>query len=175
MMYYNCENCSKPIKKPYPSKKYCSVGCREASRKSRVEEQEQAFWNSIRLLEIPPEDEQVLSQLAEGHRAGILIQRYAPAGSVGYRVGCRKVGAEHWNFTVHWFPSPRERSPALFRLDPLESPIAIPCPNEYAVAYFNEAGRLVYPPRFKLLLRARSVNVLWSDGDRRLLLDSKPR
>lgn len=174
MMYYNCEYCNKPIKKPYPSKKFCSVGCRENSRKARVEEQELAFWNSVPPLVIPTEGNPALWQMEEGARAGVLIQQMAPSGSVGYRVGCRRVGAD--TYTVHWFPTARQRQSCLFRLNPLEAPMEIPCPAEYAVAYFNSTGQLIEAPRFKMTLRARVIGgILWSDGDRRLLLDKVPR
>lgn len=175
MMHYTCMNCGKPIRKPYPSKKYCGVSCRDASRTSRVEEQERVFWNSVRPLEVAPELQQQLSETPDGRRAGVLIEMHAPAGAVGYRVGCRRVGAESWNHTVHWFPISRERQPALFRLKPIEDPMDVPCPAEYIVAYFDDAGRLFQSALFKLFLRSRVVRLLWSDGDRRLLLDQRPR
>lgn len=173
-MYYNCEHCNKPIKKPYPSKKFCSVHCRDTSRKERVEEQELAFWNSIRPLVIPEDAPKEFWELPEAARPGYLIRSMAPPGAVGYRVGCRRVGAE--TYTVHWFPTERQRKTCLFQVGPPEAPMDIPCPAEYVVAYFDAAGNLVEAPRFKLLLRARIFNgVLWSEGDRRLLLDRARR
>ena len=169
MMYYNCEHCQKPIKKPYPSKKYCSVHCRENNRKERVEEQEVAFWSSLQRLVIPPDAPRELWEMAEAVRAGHIIRNMAPDGAVGYRVGCRRVGAEA--YTVHWFPTGRQRATRLFLLNPPEAPMEIPCPAEYAVAYFGAAGNLLEPPRFKLTLRMRAIGILWHEGDRRLLLD----
>ena len=169
MMFYNCQHCSKPIKKPYPSKKYCSVGCRDNNRRERVEAQELAFWNSIGPLVIPPDAPPELWQMPEPQRVGFLIRSAAPAGAVGYRVGCRRVGAE--TYTVHWFPTERQRKTRLFQLEPLEPPVDIPCPAEYIVAYFDASGNLVDIPRFKLHLRARAMDILWSDGDRWLRVD----
>ncbi|MFO0573860.1 MAG: hypothetical protein U1A78_07685 [Polyangia bacterium] len=168
MMYYNCEHCKKPIKKPYPSKKYCSVNCRENNRKERVEEQELAFWNSLQPLVIPLDAPRELWEMAEAVRAAHLIRNMAPDGAVGYRVGCRRVGAE--TYTVHWFPTEQQRQTRLFLLNPPEAPMEIPCPAEYAVAYFGAIGNLLEPPRFKLTLRARAIGILWSEGDRKLLL-----
>lgn len=168
MMYYNCELCNRPIKKPYPSKKYCSIGCRENSRKARVEEQEAQFWNSIEPVAITPADSQTLGQMEPGPRAGLVIERMAPAGAVGYRVGCRRIGSEA--YTVHWFPTARQRPSSLFKLNPVEVPIEIPCPTLYVVVYFDAAGGPIPAAQFKLLLRARAVGVNWSDGDRRLLI-----
>ena len=173
MMYYNCQHCNRAIKKPYPSKKYCSVGCRDNNRRERVEEQELAFWNSIQPLAIPAAAAQEFWQMSEAARAGFLIRGVAPAGAVGYRVGCRRVGAD--TFTVHWFPTQRQRKTRLFQLDPIEVPLDIPCPAEYVVAYFDAAENLVEGPRFKLNLRVRDVGILWSEGDRRLLLERTPR
>ena len=169
MMYYSCQHCNKPIKKPYPSKKYCSVGCRDNNRKERVEEQELAFWNSIQPVAIPPDTTPELRQMPEAPRAGYLIRSLAPTGAVGYRVGCRRVGAEA--YTVHWFPTAQQRKTSLFQLDPIEAPLDIPCPAEYVVAYFDAAGNLVDVPHFKLTLRVRAIGILWSEGDRRLTLD----
>ena len=92
MMYYYCERCNRAIKKPYPSKKYCSVGCRENSRQLRVEEQEIQFWNSIKPLVVTADEQQVLDQMDPAPRAGLVIERMAPSGAVGYRVGCRRIG-----------------------------------------------------------------------------------
>jgi hypothetical protein len=173
MMYYNCQHCNKPIKKPYPSKKYCSVGCRDNNRRERVEEQERSFWNSIPPLAISPDVSQELSQLPEPTRAGVLIRGAAPAGAVGYRVGCRRVGAE--TYTVHWFPTERQRRTRLFKLEPIEPPFEIPCPAEYIVVYFDASGNPLDVPRFKLTLRARLIGILWSEGDRSLRLDRMHR
>ena len=173
MMYYNCQHCNKPIKKPYPSKKYCSVGCRDNNRRERVEEQELAFWNSIPPLAISPDVSQELSQMSEPTRAGVLIRSAAPVGAVGYRVGCRRVGAE--TYTVHWFPTERQRRTRLFQLEPIEPPFEIPCPAEYIVVYFDASGNPVDVPRFKLTLRARLIGILWSEGDRSLRLDRMHR
>lgn len=120
MKYYNFQHCSKPIKRPYHSNKYCSVGCRDNNRRERVEEQELALWNSIRPLAISPDASQELWQMPEPTRAGVLIRSAAPAGAVGHRVGCRRVGAE--TYTVHWFPTERQRKTRLFQLDPIEPP-----------------------------------------------------
>jgi len=173
MMHYNCHHCSRPIKKPYPSKKYCSVGCRDNNRRERVEEQERAFWTSIQPLAISPDVSQELSQLPEPTRAGVLIRGAAPAGVVGYRVGCRRVGAE--TYTVHWFPTEQQRKTRLFQLEPIEPPLEIPCPAEYIVMYFDASGNLVDVPRFKLHLRTRAIGILWSEGDRWLRLDRMHR
>ena len=173
MMYYVCELCRRPIKKPYPSKKYCSIGCRENSRKARVEEQEAQFWNSIEPVALTPADQQKLEQLEPGPRAGRVIERMAPAGAVGYRVGCRRIGADA--YTVHWFPTARQRPSSMFKLNPVELPIEIPCPTVYAVIYFDAAARQIHTAYFKLLLRAYVVGVNWSDGDRRLLIDRAAR
>ena len=173
MMHYECQHCSRPIKKPYPSKKYCSVGCRDNNRRERVEEQERAFWNSIQPLAISPEVSQDLSQLAEPTRAGVLIRSAAPAGAVGYRVGCRRVGAE--TYSVHWFPTDQQRKTRLFQLEPIEPPLDIPCPAEYIVVYFDAAGNPFDVPRFKLHLRTRAIGILWSEGDRALRLDRMHR
>jgi len=43
------------------------------------------------------------------------------------------------------------------------------------VAYFGATGNLLEHPRFKLTLRARAIGILWSEGDRKLLLDRSPR
>ena len=168
MMYYNCQHCSKPIKKPYPSKKYCCVGCRDNNRRERVEEQELTFWNGIRPIVAPADP----PHATEAERAGYLIRSVAPVGTFGYRVGCRRVGAE--TYTVHWFPTRQQRNICLFELDPIEAPIDIPCPAEYVVAYFDAMGNLVDVPRYKLNLRARVIGILWSEGDRRLLLNPMP-
>ncbi len=173
MMYYACQHCNKSIKKPYPSKKYCSVGCRDNNRRERVEEQEIAFWNSIPPLAISPDASPELSQLPEPTRAGVLIHSAAPAGAVGYRVGCRRVGAE--TYTVHWFPTERQRRTRLFQLEPIEPPFEIPCPAEYIVVYFDASGNPLELPRFKLTLRARLIGILWSEGDRWLRLDRMHR
>ena len=173
MMFYNCQHCSKPIKKPYPSKKYCSVGCRDNNRRERVEEQELEFWNSIPPLAISPDASQELSQVPEPTRAGIFIRSAAPAGAVGYRVGCRRVGAE--TYTVHWFPTERQRRTRLFQMEPIEPPCEIPCPAEYIVVYFDASGDPLDVPRFKLTLRARLIGILWSEGDRSLRLDRMHR
>ena len=160
MMYYNCQHCNKPIKKPYPSKKYCRVGCRDNNRRERVEEQELAFWNSIPPLAISPDASPELLQMPEPTRADVLIRSAAPAGAVGYRVGCRRVGAE--TYTVHWFPTERQRRTRLFQLEPIEPPFEIPCPAEYIVVYFDASGNPLDVPRFKLTLRARLIGILWS-------------
>ena len=172
-MYYNCQHCSKLIKKPYPSKKYCSVGCRDNNRRERVEEQELAFWNSIPPLAISPDDSPELLALSEPVRAGVRIRSAAPAGTVGYRVGCRRVGAE--TYTVHWFPTERQRRTRLFQMEPIEPPCEIPCPAEYIVVYFDASGNPLDVPRFKLRLRARVIGILWSEGDRWLRLDRMHR
>ena len=173
MMHYDCQHCNRPIKKPYPSKKYCSVGCRDNNRRERVEEQERAFWNSIQPLAISPDLSQDLSQMAAPTRAGVLIRSAAPAGAVGYRVGCRRVGAE--TYTVHWFPTDQQRKTRLFQLEPIEPPLDIPCPAEYIVVYFDAAGNPFDVPRFKLHLRTRAIGILWSEGDRALRLDRMHR
>ena len=173
MMHYECQHCSRPIKKPYPSKKYCSVGCRDNNRRERVEEQERAFWTSIQPLAISPDLSQDLSQMAEPTRAGVLIRSAAPAGAVGYRVGCRRVGAE--TYSVHWFPTDQQRKTRLFQLEPIEPPLDIPCPAEYIVVYFDAAGNPFDVPRFKLHLRTRAIGILWSEGDRALRLDRMHR
>jgi hypothetical protein len=172
-MHYDCQHCNRPIKKPYPSKKYCSVGCRDNNRRERVEEQERAFWNSIQPLAISPDVSQDLSQMAEPARAGVLIRSAAPAGAVGYRVGCRRGGAE--TYTVHWFPTDEQRKTRMFQLEPIEPPLDIPCPAEYIVVYFDAAGNPFDVPRFKLHLRTRAIGILWSDGDRALRLDRMHR
>ena len=172
MMYYYCERCNRAIKKPYPSKKYCSVGCRENSRQLRVEEQEIQFWNSIKPLVVTADEQQVLDQMDPAPRAGLVIERMAPSGAVGYRVGCRRIGSEA--YTVHWFPTARPRPPSLFKLNPVELPLEIPCPAEYVVVYFDASGRPFATPCFKLFLRGRVISVNWSDGDRRLLIHRSP-
>jgi hypothetical protein len=107
--------------------------------------------------------------MSDAARAGHIIRNMAPDGAVGYRVGCRRVGADA--YTVHWFPTGRQRQTRLFLLSPPEALMEIPCPAEYAVAYFGAAGNLLEPPRFKLALRMRAIGILWHEGDRRLLLD----
>src|SRR5690349_6117915 len=129
MMYYNCDLCNRPIKKPYPSKKFCSVSCRETSRKARIEEQEALFWNGLRPLSITPEDQHILDQMEPTQRTATVIERMAPPGAVGYRVGCRRIGSDA--YTVHWFPTARQRPSCLFLLNPIEVPLEIPCPTEY--------------------------------------------
>jgi hypothetical protein len=171
MMYYNCQLCRRAIKKPYPSKKYCSVGCRENSRKERVEEQELSFWNSVKQVAVLAADHEVLDEATAGSRASSLVQQMGPVGAVGYRVGCRRIGAD--TNTVHWFPTARQRPSRLFSMN--EGPYEIPCPAEYIVAYFDAAGRLIEGSLYKVFLRQRVVGVLWSDGDRRLQLDSSSR
>ncbi len=168
MMYYNCDRCNRPIKKPYPSKKYCSVACRDISQKLRIEEQELQFWNSIKPLAVTEEEQQVLNQMDPAPRAGLVIERMTPAGAVGYRVGCRRIGSEA--YTVHWFPTARQRPSSLFKLNPIELPLHIPCPAEYVVVYFDAGGRPFASPCYKLFLRSRVISVNWSDGDRRLLI-----
>ena len=86
----------------------------------------------------------------------------------GRRVGCRRIGSEA--YTVHWFPTARQRPPSLFKLNPVELPLEIPCPAEYVVVYFDASGRPFATPCFKLFLRGRVISVNWSDGDRRLLI-----
>ena len=169
MMFYECGHCHRPIKKPYPSKKFCSVTCRENNRKERIEEQELALWNSLEPLFITTEALREFRDMSEAARAGQLIRNMAPDGAVGYRVGCRRVGSEAC--TVHWFPTEQQRQTRVFLLNPPEAPIEIPCPAEYAVAYFGAAGNLLEPPRFKLTLRMRAIGILWHEGDRRLVLD----
>lgn len=111
--------------------------------------------------------------MSEPTRAGVLIRSAAPAGAVGYRVGCRRVGAE--SYTVHWFPTEQQRKTRLFQLDPIEPPLEIPCPAEYIVVYFDASGNSVAVPRFKLRLRTRAIGILWSEGDRWLRLDRMHR
>ena len=111
--------------------------------------------------------------MAEPTRAGVLIRSAAPAGAVGYRVGCRRVGAE--TYTVHWFPTDQQRKTRLFQLEPIEPPLDIPCPAEYIVVYFDAAGNPFDVPRFKLHLRTRAIGILWSEGDRALRLDRMHR
>ena len=173
MMYYNCQHCSNLIKKPYPSKKYCSVGCRDNNRRERVEEQELEFWNSIPPLPISPDASSEFFQMSDPARACFLIRGAAPEGAVGYRVGCRRVGAE--TYTVHWFPTARQRRTRLFQMEPIEPPCDIPCPAEYIVVYFDASGNPLDVPRFKLRLRARVIGILWSEGDRWLRLDRMHR
>ena len=173
MMYYASQHCNKSIQHPYPSNKYCSVGCRDNNRRERVEEQELAFWNSIPPLAMSPDASLELSQVPEPKRAGIFIRSAAPADAVGYRVGCRRVGAE--TYTVHWFPTEKQRKTRLFQLEPIEPPFEIPCPAEYIVVYFDASGNPLDIPRFKLTLRARLIGILWSEGDRWLRLDRMHR
>jgi hypothetical protein len=131
----------------------------------RVEEQEIQFWNSIKPLVVTADEQQVLDQMDPAPRAGLVIERMAPSGAVGYRVGCRRIGSEA--YTVHWFPTARQRPPSLFKLNPVELPLEIPCPAEYVVVYFDASGRPFATPCFKLFLRGRVISVNWSDGDRR--------
>lgn len=66
-------------------------------------------------------------------RAGLGIERMAPARAVGCRVACRRIGSEV--YTVHWFPTARQRPSSLFKLNPVELPLEIPCSAEYVVVY----------------------------------------
>ena len=167
-----CENCrtSFPWKK---HKRYCSDKCADDAAAARVSEKSQTmmklpvarltrqmFDKIMQSRSFPPPDE-----------VHMLIDAHAPAGAIGYRLGCTQpVGGGKYP-RIRWFPSQMHRRPALFSLMPFEDP-EVPFPYYYVVAYFDANHVLIREPWMCVGIETATSSRPWSAGDRNLKIDS---
>ena len=101
---------------------------------------------------------------------GLLLNAYAMAGAVGYRVGCTQpVGGGRYP-CIRWFPSSVSRRCPIFKLEPFEPPV-VPIPFDYVVAYFDAQNRVIGKPSMRVSIPYFLPKLNWSTGDRNLKVD----
>ena len=161
---------------PSAGQVYCSMLCRQKARKFKLYEESSAF-ERLPIYLFPPEQEDALVKLGGSipqNRVQILLHFYAPAGAVGFRLGCsnRKPRAKFPQ--VHWFPTISSRTPAMFLLGEGYEHPHLPYPGIYIVAYFSSDGHLIGDPTSRIAVEAPiPPHVRWSHGDENIHLGSK--
>ena len=97
----------------------------------------------------------------------LLLTGYAPAGAIGYRVGCTQpVGGGKFP-CIRWFPSSVAKRVPIYKLEPFESP-SVPIPWDYVVAYFDAHNRVIGEPVMRVKILYFNPKLNWSTGDRNL-------
>lgn len=169
-----CENCrtSFPWKK---HKRYCSDKCSDDAAASRASEKSQTMMK----LPVARLTRQMFDQIMQSRsfpppdEVHMLIDAHAPAGAIGYRLGCTQpVGGGKYP-RIRWFPAPvLDRFP-IYKLEPFESP-SVPIPLDYVVAYFDAQHRVIAEPFMRVSVPYINPKLNWSSGDRNLKVNPPP-
>src|SRR5262245_20558123 len=144
-----CQQCHRqfPAK---AGKLHCSTECRKKHSDAKKLERGRTLWHVMGDYQFPPEMEAQVTGLDDDARLQWALTQSAPPGAVAYRLGCPKPGfLSPDEMRIRWFPSPTQKRPCIFRLDPFEAP-KVPYPGMYAVAYFDAALQLCCSPQLRM-------------------------
>jgi hypothetical protein len=161
----NCLKCRSPFLWN-KRKQYCSDKCANDAAAAR------ASKSSLAMMELPVA--QLTAVMLEDLRQSdppealfLLLNQAAPAGAVGYRLGCTQpVGGGKYP-CIRWFPPSVSKRIPIYKLDPLEPP-SVPIPWDYVVAYFDAQHRLIGQPSIRVSIPYFNPKLSWSTGDRNL-------
>lgn len=168
-----CDRCGRKFQYKV-GKIYCGRQCSDEARNARLSTAGSA-WENLPIFQVAAEKEHLLTSLrwAPGqNRTECIVREHAPELADHFRLGSSNPFDKTGFPLVHWFPTAATHRPAAFRLNPYQLP-NVPFPGDYIIAYFDEGGQLVEPPRGRVHVDIPVPRVTWSAGDKRLLLDAR--
>lgn len=155
-----------------PNKTVCSPACRrERYLQKKIARESQ--WADLPLAGVPRE---LAPELAELHDPlQIIIRANAPLEATAFRLGCFPSGTRPGRFAaMRWFPFYPHRSPPVYWLGRWEVP-RLPCPGQYAIAYFDHALNLIAEPELRVAVPEPQIDFVWSRGDTKLTVLAEKR
>lgn len=146
---------------------YCSKGCRDRAYLKFKYEVDHATWLKAAPFPIEPDDQVGLSNYPEAFQFRTILHKFAPPNAAGIRFGCPKAEGVI-PFYLRWFPANGE----IYPLSAEVMSFKLPIKGVYLVAYFDERGVLIEPPRYKIDF-SWPHRMAWLSGDKSLLRGQK--